>query len=72
MTIDDYIEQRNDIQLEAEAKGKDIANKVWMELGVANRHIERVLSGLLTLRIVENEIVNCLERVKDRFSLHEL
>jgi hypothetical protein len=63
MTIDDYIEQRNAIQFKAEAISEEIAAKCWIELGVANRHIERVLNGLLSLPIVEQEIIRCLQRV---------
>lgn len=65
MTIDDYIEQRNRIYLIAEnrygAKSKQ-ADDTWERLGVANRHIERVLRGQLTLPMVEKEIATCLIR----------
>lgn len=65
MTIDDYIEQRNEIQLKAEALGKETADKCWAELGVANRHIERVLNGELRLAVVESEIQQCFRRITD-------
>ncbi len=64
LSVDDYIEQRNDIQLSAESLSKDFADMVWTELGVANRHISRVLDGLLPLRIVAPEIESCLRRAR--------
>jgi hypothetical protein len=64
MTIDNYIEQRNDIQLRAEGVGKELADKCWVELGVANRHINRVIDEELPLSIVEDEIQKCFYRVK--------
>ncbi len=69
MTIDDYIEQRNHIQLIAEDQSEEIARKCWAELGVANRHIARVLDEQLPLGIVENEIVQCLQRVRKDFQI---
>lgn len=73
MLIEEYIEQRNEIQFQAEALGKELADKCWIELGVANRHIERVVSGIFPLQLVENEIVSCLQRVRkdDRFKVGE-
>jgi hypothetical protein len=66
MTIDDYIEQRNALYLKAENISKEAADTVWAELGVANRHIDRVLRGkLFTLPQVEKEIQDCLQRVRD-------
>lgn len=60
MTIDDYIAKRNTIQLDAEMRGAGDA--MWRRLGVANRHITRVLDGTLNLTpVVEREIVSCLE-----------
>ena len=63
MTIDDYIERRNKIIFSADAISKDFADKIWTELGVANRHIQRVISGVCLLHFVENEIRECLVRV---------
>lgn len=73
LTIYDYIEQRNDIQLKAETLGKELSDLCWTELGVANRHIERVLNGVLPLRFVEGEIIRCLKRVStdNRFKMRE-
>lgn len=76
MTIDDYIAQRNEIQLSAEPGNEwnkianryeawEFASRAWGELGVANRHIERVLDGTLRLNQCEKEIVQCLERVRE-------
>jgi hypothetical protein len=64
MTIDDYIQQRNGIQLKAEAQGEEIAKNCWTELGAANRHIEHVITGKLKLSDVEHEIIACLRRVE--------
>ena len=73
MTIDDYIEQRNELYLKAESvdsatgtpfgKKGPLADLIWTELGVANRHIERVLNGKIKLKFVEKEIDACLKRV---------
>lgn len=64
-TIDDYIEQRNAIQLRAEALGEERARSTWLKLGVANRHISRIVSGQLILSPqVEWEIQKCLERAE--------
>ena len=52
MTIDDYIERRNEIYLAAEAEGEAEGDRAWAELGVANRHIDRVLGGVLPLAAV--------------------
>ncbi len=65
MTIDDYINKRNEIQLEAESRGEETGRRCWAELGVANRHIEAVLRGDLTLTPgVRSEIERCLEEVR--------
>lgn len=69
MTIDDYIKQRNDIQLRAEGISKEVADRCWTELGVANRHIERVVDEVLPLHIVSNEIESCFARVRREFGL---
>ena len=65
MNIDDYIKRRNDLQLKAEDVSEEAAQRCWTELGVANRHIERVLNGTLPLHVVESEIERCLQRVTD-------
>ena len=70
-TIDDYIAERNEIQLRAENKSYDEGTRCWTELGVANRHIERVLNGVLPLRIVENEIAQCLDRARGIYLAQE-
>lgn len=67
MTIDDYISERNKVYLRVQAAGKEAADRCWTELGVANRHIERVLTGALHLRVVEREIAACLRRVEKLF-----
>lgn len=66
-TIDDYIERRNAIQLQAENKDEDTAKRCRIELGVANRHIARVLEGTLSLTAVESEIEATFRRVKRMF-----
>lgn len=75
MTVDDYIEQRNALYLKAEnaesrtiGSGKSpgpFANLIWTELGVANRHIERVIEDKVKLFQVEKEIQDCFKRVRD-------
>jgi hypothetical protein len=62
MILEDYIQRRNTIQLRAETRGDGA--RCWTELGVANRHIERVVMGTLKLQQVEPEIVACLRRVE--------
>lgn len=75
MTIDEYIEQRNAIQLKAEPgnqcnkivdrqEAERFAQRVFTELGVANRHIERVLKHAIPLKAVEGEIQSCFRRVE--------
>jgi len=63
-TLDEYIEERNEIQLIAEASGESFARRIWTELGVANRHIERVLDGVLGLQQCHTEIEACFIRVR--------
>jgi hypothetical protein len=62
-SIDDYIKQRNEIQLAAEEKGN--GDSCWIRLGPANRHIERVLAGSALTPAVEREIQNCFDRLID-------
>lgn len=60
MNIDDYIAQRNAIQI---ASGD--TDECWASLGVANRHITRVIDGTMPLTPgLELEIQQCLERVR--------
>ena len=66
MTIDDYIVERNRIQLAAENQEKGA--ECWTKLGVANRHIDRVLTGQLELTpAVEDEIIRCLNEAQDMY-----
>jgi len=65
VTIEDYIAERNKLYLQAESRGPEVADQCWSELGVANRHISRVLDGTLTLIFVECEIERCLRRVRE-------
>jgi hypothetical protein len=80
MTIDDYIDRRNEIQLhfepgnpgnphEGRLPAEKFANEVFAELGVANRHIARVLDGVLPLSAVAREIEQCFERVEKKYGL---
>jgi hypothetical protein len=63
--VDELIERRNAIQLKAELFGDTYANECWSRLGVANRHIQRICQGELTLVPgVRKEIEDCLERVQ--------
>lgn len=65
MEIDELIERRNKLQLRAESLNESLARQCWERLGVANRHIERVLSGILALTYgVENEIIQCMHDVE--------
>ena len=60
--IDRYIQRRNDIQLMAETEGDGLARECWTRLGVANRHIRRVLAGVLPLTPgLVYEIDSCLQ-----------
>lgn len=60
MTINDYVEERNRIQIESGDSGA-----TWAKLGVANRHIERVVRGALSLTpAVEKEIRDSLDSAK--------
>lgn len=49
MTIDDYIKRRNGIQRKANTLNESVSKSCWARMGVANRHIDRVLSGKLEL-----------------------
>ena len=71
MTIDDYITRRNEIQLASEEVSEERAQACWASLGIANRHIERVLAGRLPFSLaVEKEIRECLTRAL--LELHRL
>lgn len=60
-TIDDYINERNAIQLKAEAIADSCGARCWAIMGVANRHIARVVEGILPLLpMVEKEIQQSL------------
>lgn len=64
MTLREYVEQRNELQRRAEARSKELADRVWAELGVLNRHIERVMKEQVRLEQVEGEMRKCLDRVR--------
>lgn len=64
MTIDEYAEERNNIFFSAQALGKHFDDVIWTELGVANRHISRVLNDAVPMRMVEGEIESCFRRVR--------
>lgn len=73
MDIDDLIDLRNEIQLHAENISPTVADQCWQVLGIANRHIMRVLEGTFPLSpAVEQEILQCLDRgrayLKDKTS----
>lgn len=60
--IDSYITRRNYLQCAAEDAG--CGEEIWVRLGVANRHIGRVIDGELPCTpAVEREIGECLESV---------
>lgn len=62
-TIQRLIDKRNFIQQLAGHRGKETADRVWTELGVANRHITRVVEGEMRLTpAIENEIEQCIKR----------
>lgn len=66
MTLDDLIEERNEIQFLSEGHSEDEAIECWTRLGVANRHIERVVTGVLPLTpAIELEIAECFQRVRE-------
>lgn len=51
--------------------GQSIAARCWIELGVANRHIARVVDGEFHLAVVELEIQQCLRRVKQELETRQ-
>lgn len=61
--IDEFINRRNQIQFRAEDLGK--GDECWQMLGIANRHIDRLLDAELPLtQAVQSEIENCLNRAE--------
>ena len=59
-TIDDFIEERNNIVFDAEGCG--VGAECWIRLGVANRHIGRVLDGVFQLTPgIEKEMQRCMQ-----------
>lgn len=66
MGIDDLIKRRNNIALVAENHDdENVAGDCWARLGVANRHIERVLEEVEPFTPgVEREIVQCLDETE--------
>jgi hypothetical protein len=68
--LDYYIAERNKIQLDAEKKTPNIANMCWIKLGVANRHIERLIAGLTLTPAIGDEIAGCLERTREWLEKH--
>lgn len=63
-TIDEYAEERNGIFVQALNIDETFSDKIWTELGVANRHISRVIEETLPLRVVTDEIEKCFDRVR--------
>jgi hypothetical protein len=56
--IDRLIACRNEIQLLAESI--DCGDECWVRLGIANRHLERLVSGTMELsRGVEDDVSRC-------------
>jgi hypothetical protein len=65
LTIDELIDRRNECQLKAEAISEQAGADRWTALGLANRHIARVLENELPLTPgLENEILKCIDRVE--------
>lgn len=60
--FDRIVERRNAIQLEAEDAG--CGTDMWLRLGIANRHIKRVVEGKLKLHHVVSEIEACFRRAQ--------
>ncbi len=64
--IDALIEQRNAVSLEAEAISDGMGAAVDVRLGVANRHINRVLTNQTALTPgIEAEIVRSIVSARD-------
>ena len=64
-TIDYWVGARNEVQFEAEAVSESMAKTCWKRLGVINRHITRVVSGLIPLTPgLEKEMQDCLDRTR--------
>jgi hypothetical protein len=64
-TIDYWVGARNEVQFEAEAVSESMAKTCWERLGVINRHITRVVSGLIPLTPgLEKEMQDCLDHTR--------
>lgn len=64
--IDEVVNARNEIQFRAEDISEEVAKHCWSELGVANRHIERLISGELKFSpAVAAEIQKSFERANE-------
>ena len=64
MTLDELILMRNAAQCDAEDCG--LGDDMWTRLGVANRHLSRLVCGELTLTpAVEGEIVQCIRSASE-------
>lgn len=62
MTIEQWIERRNALQIRAEGRGSTMAETCWARLGILNRHITRVVSGQMALTEgLEREMAMCLD-----------
>lgn len=63
--IDIYIQKRNNIQLCAENISEEVAQVCWSHLGVASRHIVRVVQKVISLTpAVEQEIKDSFARAE--------
>lgn len=62
-SLDDYIEERNRLFLAALSISNTFSDRIWTELGVANRHINRLIKGTLQLNMVRQEMDRCFEKV---------
>jgi len=61
--IDLLISRRNDLQFQAENINEVTAEKCWTLLGVANRHIERLVGKTLPFsNSIKFEVEKCFER----------
>lgn len=59
-TLDELIERRNGlVRLSGDSE------EMWQRLGVANRHIERVVNGTFICASVRGEITACLDSAEE-------
>ncbi len=58
-SLDDLVERRNSLQIASQD-----SDAMWQRLGIANRHITRVVNGILTIEQTRHEIVDCLDRAE--------